>query len=105
VKDLIFFPWQLGVQTADVPFGLLDVWDIPAEGKVHACADERIQDCNGGDEITCVVQGFMWVHLLPTQISLQKGFPTLQSAEAAAEERARLFGAVFVPSNEASPRS
>jgi hypothetical protein len=58
-----------------------------------------------GDEVTRVVEGFMWVHLLPTRISLQKGFTTLQSAEAAAKERTRLFGAGFVASGEVSPQS
>lgn len=103
MKDLIF-PWQFRVQTAEVPLGLLDDWDIPPEGKVYACADERLRDYDG-DEVTRVVEGFMWVHLLPTKMSLQKGFTTLQSAEAAAKERARLFGALFVPSDEVGPQS
>jgi hypothetical protein len=103
MRDSIFL-WQFGVQTAEVPFGLLDDWDIPPGGQVYACADERLRDY-GGDEVTRVVEGFMWVHLLPTRVSLQKGFATLQSAEAAAKERARLLGAVFVPSDEASSRS
>jgi hypothetical protein len=98
------FPWQFRVQTAEVPLGLLDDWAIPPGGKVYACADERLRDY-GGDEVTRVVEGYMWVHLLPTRLSLQKGFATLQSAEAAAKERARLLGAVFVPSDEPSSRS
>ena len=103
MKDLISFPWQMMIRTIEVLPGDFD-WDITAEGKVYACADERMRDCDG-DEITRVVEGFMWVHLLHTRISIQKGFPTLKSAEAAAKERARLCGAVFVPSDKESPRS
>jgi len=45
-----------------------------------------------------VVEGFMWVHLTQTRVSLQKGFATLEAAEAAARARARMSGAVYVPS-------
>jgi hypothetical protein len=104
LTGLNYFPWQMAVQTSEVLPGLLDDWDIPAEGKVYACVDERVRDYNGVDSAR-VIEGFMWVHLLYTRISLQKGFPTLQSAEAAAKERARVFGAEFVPSDEVHPRS
>lgn len=77
MKDSVSFPWHFRVQTADVQFGLLDDWDISAEGKVYACADERMRDCNG-DEIARVIEGFLWVHLTQTRVSLQKGFATLE---------------------------
>jgi hypothetical protein len=97
LTDLIYFPWQMVVQTSEVPPGLPHGWDIPAEGKVYACVDERMRDYNG-DEITRAVEGFMWVHVTQTRLSLQKGFSTLEAAEAAARARARLSGAVYVPS-------
>jgi hypothetical protein len=104
VKDSISFPGQMMIQTSELPPGLLEDWDIPLQGKVYACADERLRDYDG-DKVTRVVEGYMWVHLRPTKMSLQKGFATLQSAVAAAIERARLFGALFVPPDEVSPLS
>lgn len=44
----------------------------------------------------------MWVHLAGARdrISIQKGFETLEDAEMAAKERARLCGAIYAPAIE-----
>ena len=84
------------VQTSDVP-DLANGFDILPEGKVYACENVRIRcgDYDGAPAYE-VADGFMWVHLARAGICVQKGFPTLEAAEAAAAERAHLFGAVFI---------
>jgi hypothetical protein len=95
------FPWQMTVQTTEVLPGLLDDWDIPNEGQIYACEDVRFQSINDG-EIVQMIEGYMWVHLERTRVSLQKGFATLKAADAAARERARMSGALYVPTDAAS---
>jgi hypothetical protein len=85
------FPWE----TPD----LLADWDIPVEGEVYASEEVRLETINDGDIVRSVV-GFMWVHLTRAGINVQRGFPTLEAAAVAARERAHVFGAIFVPSNE-----
>jgi hypothetical protein len=92
---------QMTVQTSDVLPGLLDDWDIPNEGQVYACEEVRFQSINDG-EIARIIEGYMWVHLERTRVSLQKGFATQEAAEAAARERARMSGALYVPSDARS---
>jgi len=92
--------WQMTVQTSDVLPGLLDDWDIPTEGQVYAREEVRFQNINDG-EIARVIEGYMWVHLERTRVSLQKGFATLEAADAAARERARMSGALYVPCDAA----
>ena len=90
------------IQTSDVLPELLDDWDIPPQGQVSA--SENVQIVCGdydGDGAKSVSDGFAWVHIAGTRdrISVQKGFQTLEAAETAAKERARLTGASFIPSN------
>jgi hypothetical protein len=94
---------QMTVQTSDVLPGLPDDWNIPNEGQIYACEDVRFQSINEG-EIARAIEGYMWVHLERTTVSLQKGFATLGFAEAAARERARMSGALYVPSDAARSR-
>jgi hypothetical protein len=84
------------VQTSDVP-DLANGFGIPPEGKVYACENVRIRcgDYDGAPAYE-VADGFMWVHLARAGICVQKGFPTLEEAETAAQERARRFGGTFV---------
>jgi hypothetical protein len=82
------------IQTHAVISGLLDRWGIPPEGVIYAFQTKvRKHTSRGSVE---VYDGFQWTHLeSTTKISNQKGFATLSEAEAAAKDRAKIFGAIY----------
>ncbi len=85
-------PYEPGVVTSPLMPGLLDDWAIPPEGQTYAAE----YNCTRSDGRTSR-DGFMWVHLTANSMSIRSGFRTLEEAETAAQERARRFGATFVP--------
>jgi hypothetical protein len=91
---------ELGVQTCPVDPDLLHDWAIPPEGQIYA-TEHNLTRSDGRTSR----DGFMWVHLTITSISIKGGFRTLEEAEAAARERAHRFGATFVPFDISEARS
>jgi hypothetical protein len=82
------FPWEMPE--------LLGEWDIPVEGEIYASEEVRLEIVNDGD-IARSSAGFIWVHVTRAGVTVRNCFRTLEAAEAATRERARLFGAEARP--------
>jgi hypothetical protein len=83
------------IETHAVLPGLLDSWGIPPEGRVYV-SKSQILESDARGRMRTVFKGFQWSHLeSTTKISLQKGFATRREAVAAAQDRAKLYGAFY----------
>jgi len=77
------------IDTFEVKPGLLDHWRIPSEGLVYVSAIMR----RGRDDAR---EHFLWTHLeSTTKVSVRRGFKTRLDAETDAQDRAKLYGAIY----------